>query len=148
MNAILSGLVESKFVKVMQCTSAKEMWDKLISSHEGDDKVKDAKLQVHRLQFEQLNMKDDETVRRYFLRVEKLENLMKGLSEKIDDRYLVRKILRSLPARFNPKVPAIEELDDLKSVTIDHLLGTLTMYEMRIIKDKSTTREESFKEEK
>ena len=148
MNAILSGLVESEFVKVMHCTSAKEMWDKLISSHEGDEKVKDAKLQVHRLQFEQLKMKDDETVRSYFLRVEELVNLMKGLGEKIDDTFLVRKILRSLTDRFNPKVSAIEELDDLKSMTIDQLLGTLTAYEMRIVKDKSTTREASFKAEK
>jgi hypothetical protein len=33
-NAILSGLVESKFVKVMHLESAKEMWNKLISSYE------------------------------------------------------------------------------------------------------------------
>ena len=32
MNAILSGLVEAEFVKFMHLESAKEMWDKLISS--------------------------------------------------------------------------------------------------------------------
>ena len=44
MNAILSGLAEEEFVKVMHLESAKEMWDKLISSYEGNEKVKDAKL--------------------------------------------------------------------------------------------------------
>jgi len=148
MNVVLSGLVESEFVKVMHCTSAKQMWDKLISSHEGDAKVKDAKLQIHRLQFEQLRMNEDENIRRYFLRVEELINLMKGLGETLDDEFLVRKILRSLPDRFNPKVSAIEELDDIKNLTTDQLLGILTAYEMRIVKDKSTTREASFKVEK
>jgi hypothetical protein len=148
MNAILSGLAEAEFVKVMQLDSAKEMWDKLISSYEGNEKVKDAKLQTYRLKFEQLKMNEDETVNKYFLRVEELVNAMKGLGEKIEDTFLVQKILRSLPNRFNPKVFAIEELNDLKTLSIDQLLGTLTAYEMRISKDKPTSREASFKADK
>ena len=70
MNAILSGLPEAEFVKVMHLGTAKEMWDKLISSYEGNEKVKDTKLQTCRVQFEQLKMKEDEIVEKYFLRVE------------------------------------------------------------------------------
>ena len=47
MNAILSGLLEAEFVKVMHFESTKEMWDKLISSYEGEEKFKDAKLQTY-----------------------------------------------------------------------------------------------------
>jgi hypothetical protein len=56
--------------------------------------------------------------------------------------------LRSLPNRFNPKVSAIEELNDLKSLPIEQLLGNLIAYEMRIGKDKYTSREASFKADK
>jgi hypothetical protein len=73
---------------------------------------------------------------------------MKELGEKIEEPSLVRKILRSLPDRFNPKVSAIEELNDIKSLEFDQLLGTLTAYEMRIVKDKPTFREASFKADK
>jgi hypothetical protein len=73
---------------------------------------------------------------------------MKGLGEMIDEYFLVQKILKSLPDRFNSKVFAIVEITDLKVLTLDQLLGTLTAYEMRITKGKSTTREESFKAEK
>ena len=52
MNVILSGLAEAKFVKVMHLDFAKEMWDKLANSYEGNEKVKDAKLQTYRLKFE------------------------------------------------------------------------------------------------
>jgi hypothetical protein len=38
MNVILSGVVEAEF------DSAKEMWGKLISSYEGNEKLKYAKL--------------------------------------------------------------------------------------------------------
>jgi hypothetical protein len=61
-NSILSGLAEIEFVKVMDLESAKEMWDKGISSYEGNEKVKGAKLQTYRLQFEHLKMKEDETI--------------------------------------------------------------------------------------
>jgi hypothetical protein len=148
MNAILNGLAEAEFVKVMHLDTAKAMWDKLINSYEGNEKVKDAKLQTYRLKFEQLKMNEDETISKYFLRVEELVNAMKGLGEKFDDSLLVQKILRSLPDKFNPKVSAIEELNDLKTLSIDQLLGTLTAYEMRINKDKSSTREASFKADK
>ena len=39
-------------------------------------------------------------------------------------------------------------MNDLKTLSSDQLLGTLTAYEMRIDKDKPTTREASFKADK
>ena len=66
MNVIMSGLVEAEFVKVMHLESTKEMWDKLVSSYEGHEKVKDAKLQTYRLKFEQLKMNEDEDVTPWF----------------------------------------------------------------------------------
>jgi hypothetical protein len=145
MNVILNGLTKVEFVKVMHFETAKAMWDKLINSYEGNEKVKDAKLQTYRLKFEKLKMNEDETVRKYFLRVEELVNSMKGLGEKIEESFLFQKILRSLLDKFNLKVFAIEELNDLKTLSIYQLLGTLTACEMRISKDKSITREASFK---
>ena len=71
-------------------------------------KVKDAKLQTYRLKFEQLNMNQDEIVSKYFLRIEETVNSMKGLGEKFDEAFLVWKILRYFPERFNPKVSEIE----------------------------------------
>jgi hypothetical protein len=56
--------------------------------------------------------------------------------------------LRSLPDRFNPKVSTIEEINDLKAIPFDQLLGTLNAYEMRIGKDTPTSRESSFREDK
>jgi hypothetical protein len=75
-------------------------------------------------------------------------NAMKGLGEKTEDTFLVQKILRSLPNRFNPKVSTIEELNALDVLSIHQLLGTLSSYKMRISKDKPTSREALFKEYK
>ena len=40
MNALLNGLCEAEFIKVMHNKTAKEIWDTLESIHEGDKKVK------------------------------------------------------------------------------------------------------------
>ena len=57
LNAILSGLTNLVFTKVMQCTSAKQAWDKLRIIYEGESKVKESKIQTYKGQFESLKMK-------------------------------------------------------------------------------------------
>jgi hypothetical protein len=57
----------SKFVKVMHCYSAKEIWDKLKNFYEGAAKVKGAKFKTYKGQFEHLRMKEHEDIATYFL---------------------------------------------------------------------------------
>ena len=47
-NALLNGLCESIYTKVIHCKSVKEIWDKLQNIYEGDSKVKETKLQTYR----------------------------------------------------------------------------------------------------
>ena len=145
MNAILSGLTESVFVKVMHCETTKEIWDKLKSIYEGDEKVKGAKLWTYRGQFENLKMREDGNIAAYFLRVDEIVNVIKGLGEKFGEPVIVQKILRSLPVRFDSKMSAIEEILDLDTMTMDELHGTLTAYEMRIEKEDLAGKEVAFK---
>ena len=94
------------------------MWDTLENIHEGDKKVKTAKLQVYRAQFENLKMNDDEDIENFFLKVAKIVNNMKALGETMPESIIVQKILRSLPSRFNPKVSPIEEITDWETLTM------------------------------
>jgi hypothetical protein len=66
-NALLNGLSEIVFTKVEHYKSAKEIWATLQNIYEGDSKVKVAKLQTYRGQFEQLKMNEDENITTYFL---------------------------------------------------------------------------------
>lgn len=140
-NAIMCGLVESELVKIMGCKTAKEIWDKLKSIREGDDKIKEAKLQTHRAQFGRLKMNEDENIEAYMLRLNEVINANRGLGETIEDFVIVKKILRSLPQRFDSKVSTIEEVKDLNSFSMDEMHGSLTAYEMRIKKYKPTNKE-------
>jgi hypothetical protein len=56
-NALLNGLGESVYAKLVHCKSSKDIWDKLQNIYEGDSKVKAVKLQTYRGQFKQLKMR-------------------------------------------------------------------------------------------
>ena len=101
MYAILGGLAGSEFVKVMHCESAKELWDKLKYFYEGNTKVKNAKFQSYRSQFESLKMEEFEYITTYFLSIDEVVNTMRGLGEKVKDVDVVQKVLRYLLVRFN-----------------------------------------------
>lgn len=97
-HAILSGLFDNEFVKVMHCSSTKETWDKLHRLFEGDVKVKEAKLQTLRGHLEGLKMKDEEKIADYLQRVDEIVNTIKGLGEEylmklLSKRYLVNSYL-------------------------------------------------------
>ena len=86
MNALLSGLCEVEFIKLMHNKTAKEIWDTLESIHEGD---KMAKLQVYQAQFENIKMNEEEDVASFFLKVAEIVNNMKSLGETIRECVIV-----------------------------------------------------------
>eukprot|EP00253_Pinus_taeda_P027662 PITA_27662 len=94
-------------------------------------KVKREKLQTLRIQYENLRMHNDESVANYFLRIDEIVNCMKNLGEEIKEVVLVEKVLISLSSKFESKVSAIEEKQNLQSITMSQLHGILTAYEMR-----------------
>jgi hypothetical protein len=147
-NALLNGLSDTVFTKVSHCKSAKDIWDKLRNIYEGDTKVKEAKLQTYRGQFEQLKMKEDENIAAYFLRVDETVNAIIGLGEEIKESVIVQKVLRSLPMRFNPKISTLEERSDLNSISMDELHGIFTTYEMRTEQENPDVKEVAFKASK
>ena len=100
-NTLLGSLSQSKFVKVMQPGTTKEIWDKIVLSYEGDEQVKREKLQTLRIQYESLKMHNDESVASYFLCINEIINCMKNLGEEIKEAVLVEKVLRSLSPKFD-----------------------------------------------
>ena len=71
-HVILGALAPTIARKVMGYNTAKEVLDKLKSIYEGDPKVKQVKLQRHRVEFESLKMNEKEEMQPIFLELMKL----------------------------------------------------------------------------
>ncbi|KAA0032992.1 gag-pol polyprotein [Cucumis melo var. makuwa] len=116
----------------MTTVDAKEAWRILEVAFEGTSKVKISRLQLITSKFEALKLSEDETVSEYNERVLEIANESLLLGEKIPDSKIVRKVLRSLPRKFDMKITAIEEAHDITKLKLDELFGSLLTFEMTI----------------
>ncbi|CAM8920082.1 unnamed protein product [Rhodiola kirilowii] len=130
MNAIFSAVDENVMKLIINCEVAKEAWDILQTSFEGTDKVRNSRMQAVTTRFEEMKMKESETITEYNTRVLELANEASALGKPIDEERLARKVLRSLPPRFAMKVTAIEEMHDIAKLKLDELMGSLRTYEI------------------
>src|SRR4051812_12879377 len=91
-----------------------------------------SRLQLLTTKFENIKMKEDETIHEFCMNVREISNNSGALGEKLTEEKLVRKILRSLPKRLDMKVTAIEEAQDINNMKMDELIGTLQIFESSI----------------
>ena len=59
--------------------------------------------------------------------IKEVASAIRGIGEKMEDIYIVKKLLRSLPDKFDSKIFSIEEAKDITKYT----MGALVAYEMR-----------------
>ncbi|KAK2436528.1 gag-protease polyprotein [Trifolium repens] len=130
LNALFNGVDKNMFRLIKQCTVAKDAWEILKTTHEGTSKVKSSRLQLLHSKFENLRMKEEETIYDFHMNVLDLANSFDSLGERLSDEKLVRKILRSLPKRFEMKVTAIQEAQNIASMKVEELVGSLQTFEM------------------
>eukprot|EP00253_Pinus_taeda_P021236 PITA_21236 len=101
---LFQSVHESVFPQIAATTKSKETWDILKTAYQGMEKVKTAKLQMLRRDFETLSMKESDTIDSFFTQVIRLITQIRSHGEILEERRIVEKILRSLPSRFEAVV--------------------------------------------
>jgi hypothetical protein len=96
------------------------------------DKVKTAKLQILRRDFETMSMKESDIVDSFYTHVIGLINQIKSHGEIIEDIKVVEKVFRSLPPKFDTLVVTLEEGKDLSQFSVDELQASLINHEHRL----------------
>ena len=89
-------------------SNAKEIFASLCANYEGSKKVREAKALMLVHQYELFKMKDDEIIEQIYSRFQTIVFGLQILKKNYVASDHVSKILRSLPARWRPKVTAIE----------------------------------------
>lgn len=103
----------------------------------GDAKVKKARLQSLRNQYEMLHMKDGESISDLFTRVQELIIRMKNSEETLTEQMKVEKVLRSLTPPYDMIVIKIEETKDLETMKMKDLQESLEARELRLNQTES-----------
>ncbi|GJZ44697.1 hypothetical protein Tco_0591952 [Tanacetum coccineum] len=144
---LYNALPKKEYERIFMCDTAKDIWNSLIITHQGNKQVKDNKIDLFVQKYEEFTISDDETIDCAFARFNTIITSLKALDESFSSRNHVRKFLRALPTKWRPKVTAIEESKDLSTLPLDELIGNLKVYEVVLEKDSeiSKSKKEKYK---
>ncbi|GJW11403.1 zf-CCHC domain-containing protein [Tanacetum coccineum] len=132
---IYNALPRKEYERIFMCNTAKEIWKTLLITHQGNNQVKNIKIDLLVQQYEQFVISKDKIIDSAFARFNTIITSLIALDEGYSSKNYVRKFLRALHPKWRAKVMVIEELKDLTSLSLDELIGNLKVYEMIIKKD-------------
>lgn len=130
--AIYQGVPEDVLASLAGKDTAKAAWEAIKSVHVGHDRVRESNLQALRKAFEGLEMGDNEQTEVFATRVNKMVSSIRALGDEVKEITVVQKMLQAAPARLMHLVTALEQCVDLKTLTVEDLLGRFKAYEERI----------------
>ena len=77
-------------------------------------------------------MKENETILEMVIRFTDITNSFTSLGKEYTQVEKVRKILRALTPNWKKKTTAIEEANDLSTMSLENLIGNLIAYEVQL----------------
>ncbi|GJW71159.1 zf-CCHC domain-containing protein, partial [Tanacetum coccineum] len=98
---LYNALPKKEYERIFMCDTTQNIWDSLITTHQDCA----------------------------FSRFNTIITSLKALDESFSSQNHVRKFLRALPSKWNPKVTTIKESKDLSKLSLDELVGNLKVYE-------------------
>ncbi|XP_074346759.1 uncharacterized protein LOC141685564 [Apium graveolens] len=129
---IYQGISEDLLLTLAERKIAKEAWEAIKTVSLGAEKVKKAKAQTLKSEFESLNMKDSENLDDFCMKLNGLVANIRALGETIGEEYVVKKLLRAVPSKFLQIASAIEQFGDLEKMSVEEVIGSLKAHEERI----------------
>ncbi|XP_049357377.1 uncharacterized protein LOC125822044 [Solanum verrucosum] len=132
---IQNSVAQSIFSKIIACETTKEAWEKLENEYRESERGKQNQILNLKRDFESLRMQEGETITNYSDRISLIVNRIRLLGEDFKDNRIVKKILVTIPERFESKISALEEFKNLSTISLVELISALQAQEqIRVFK--------------
>jgi len=141
--SLVTAIPRAKYMKMSDKSTAKAMFAFLCTNYEGSKKVREAKVHMLVHQYKLFKMKDYERIEQMYSRFQTLVSGLQIVKKSYVASDHVRKILRSLRARWRPKVTAIEEAKDLNTLSVEDLVSSLKVHEIGLNEHEPTKKVKS-----
>ena len=143
--AIIHGAVSAEiFPRISNEETSKAAWDVLDEEYRGTTEVRAVKLQSLRRDFEYTRMKEGESLEDYLTRLTDIVNQMKAYGETLSDKRVVQKILISLSEKFDSIVSVIDMTQNIETLGVQKVIGSLKAYDQRLSKRAEVAMESAF----
>lgn len=125
LEAICSAVPEEMVPTLATKATAKEAWEAIRTMRIGDDRVRKSTAQNLRVEYEQINFKDGESVEDFALRLSNIVQRLAILGDPEPEAKVVAKYLRVARPRYKQLVVSIEQLLDITELSIEEITGRL-----------------------
>jgi hypothetical protein len=130
---LLASLCREEYNKVQGFQSAKEIWDVLKTTHEGDEVTKITKRETIEGELGRFILNQEEEPQAMYNRLKTLVNQVRNLgSTKWDDHEMVKVILRSLVFCNPTQVQLIRDDPRYKLMSLEEVIGKFVSFELMI----------------
>ena len=92
LSVIQAAVSELIFIRIMDCETAKEAWDKLKEMYVSSDRTRQMQILNLKKQFQVLNIKDNESIREFADWLMEVVNKIRLLGEELKDEMVVEKV--------------------------------------------------------
>ena len=100
--------------------------------HVGVKRVKEAKVQTLKTEFEAIRMKDGKSIDDFSMKLMTIVSGIRSLDDVVEEISVVKKFLQVVPQRFMQIVTSIEHFGDLKNMSVEKVVGHLKVHEERL----------------
>ena len=130
--AIYQGVPEEVLLTIAEKETAKKAWEAIKTMSVGAERVKKAKVQTLKGEFESLTMTETDKIDDFYMKLSGIATNIRVLGEVMEESSVVRKILRAVPHKFLQIASNIEQFEDMKAMTVEELVGRLKAHEERM----------------
>ena len=130
-------------MQVVKKKTGREVWEALKARFVGAERVRYARLQNLKSEFDALAMKDTESIDEFARKLTAMSVKYSNLGGTLEDSVMVKKLLDTVPERFIQCVAGIEQFCDLKTLVLDDAIGRLKTFEERTKRGAGGVRSEN-----
>jgi gag-polypeptide of LTR copia-type/Zinc knuckle len=127
--AISQAVSDAVMMAIAEKGSAKEAWEAIKEMSIGEDRVRKARAQVLKRQFDRIIMEDSTNIHEFSQKLTSMVGEIRSLGVELKDSTVVEKLFNAVPDRFLPIIGTIEQWGDMSIMSITEAIGRLRVFE-------------------
>ncbi|KAJ4749711.1 hypothetical protein LUZ62_084116, partial [Rhynchospora pubera] len=129
MAAISQAVPDDVMMAIAEKKTANEAWEAIKEMSIGEDRVKKARAQVLKRQFDRIVMDDSDNILVFSRRFTCVVSEIRSLGEELKESIVVEKLFGVVPDRFLPIIGTIEQWGDMTTMSVTEAIGRLRVFE-------------------
>jgi hypothetical protein len=129
MTIISQGIDDETLLRVAEKETAAEVWAALRSMHVGVERVREARIQSLRSEFDGLKMSYAESVDVFAAKFTTLVGRIRELGDPMEEKYVVKKLLRVVSKKYINIASSIGLFCDVNKMSMEEAIGSLKAHE-------------------